>query len=261
MNRRDPSTRRIGLDRLVRLEWLERAAMLALAGSDATTARRTLAEELAPQFPNARPGARGSLDKTIGVLSRTWLRPSQRTAALAREGLQWMARLPRRQHLALHWGMLMAAYPFWGAVARYTGRLLALQGTVGAASVQRRMREQYGERETVARRVRYVLRSFVAWNVLRETNTPGLYAPGVSVSIRRAALVAWLVEAYLTGAPDRAASIDELRSDPALFPVRIGRVSTDAVVRARTRLDLVPTGLDSSRIVLAHGPAAPPASR
>jgi len=70
----------------------------------------------------------------------------------------------------------MAVYPFWASVATQVGRLLKLQGSVAAAHVQRRMRESYGERETVSRRVRFVLRSYVAWRVLRETGAQGVYS-------------------------------------------------------------------------------------
>jgi hypothetical protein len=44
--------------------------------------------------------------------------------------------------------------------------------------VQRRVREQYGERETVSRRVHYVLRSFVDWGGLKETAEKGVYENG-----------------------------------------------------------------------------------
>ena len=69
----------------------------------------------------------------------------------------------------------MAVYPFWSSVATQVGRLLRLQGSAAAAQVQRRIREQYGERETVARRARYVLRSYLDWGVLQETGAPGVY--------------------------------------------------------------------------------------
>ena len=69
--------------------------------------------------------------------------------------------------------MALAAYPFWGAVAAQTGRLLRLQGTVAAAQVQRRIKEGYGERDTVSRAARRVLRSFIDWRVLTDTATKG----------------------------------------------------------------------------------------
>lgn len=46
---------------------------------------------------------------------------------------------------------------------------------VAAAHVQRRVHEQYGERETVSRAARRVLRSFLDWGVLQETESKGIY--------------------------------------------------------------------------------------
>ena len=87
--------------------------------------------------------------------------------------------------------MIMAVYPFWGNVAAHVGRLLRLQETAAAGQVQRRVREQYGERETVSRRVRYVLRSFVDWEVLKETPEKGVYSV-VAHEVTREEVIAWL---------------------------------------------------------------------
>ena len=72
----------------------------------------------------------------------------------------------------------MAVYPFWSGVATQVGRLLRLQGSAAAAHVQRRVREQYGERETVSRAARRVLRSYLDWGVLQETGKKGIYSAG-----------------------------------------------------------------------------------
>ena len=77
--------------------------------------------------------------------------------------------------LLVHWCMCMAVYPFFGTVADAVGRLLRLQGTASAAQVQRRLRERYGERETVARAARRILRAYIDWGVLQETEEKGLY--------------------------------------------------------------------------------------
>ncbi len=64
------------------------------------------------------------------------------------------------------------------------------KNAVAAGQVQRRVREQYGERETVSHRVRCVLRSFVDWEVLKETSKKGIYAAGLSLAVDHVELVA-----------------------------------------------------------------------
>ena len=172
----------IGLDRLVRLKWLERTAYLVLAGNDAPAIKAALQEDIQGAFRSNNTKIRGSLDKTITILMKIWVRPPHDLHPLQRDGLKLLSHLPREDHIAVHWGMAMAVYPFWGTVSAHVGRLLRLQGMAAASQVQRRVREQYGERETVSRRVRYVLRSFVDWGVLKETSEKGIYTAGLSLS-------------------------------------------------------------------------------
>ena len=93
--------------------------------------------------------------------------------------------------------MVSAVYPFWSAVAAQVGCLLRLQGRVSAAQIQRRLREHYGERETVARAARRVLRSFVDWGVVAPTDLKGIYQAGRSLPVDDPGIIAWLLEAAL----------------------------------------------------------------
>ena len=122
----------------------------------------------------------------------------------------------------------MAVYPFWAAVAGHTGRLLKLQSTAAAPHVQRRMREEYGERETVSRAARRVLRSFVDWDILKETNNKGVYCQGLSLPIHDSKLIAWLVEAILYTRPNGSAAIRDLLDNPSLFLFRLSDISRES---------------------------------
>ena len=99
--------------------------------------------------------------------------------------------------MLVHWCMCMAVYPFFGTVADAVGRLLRLQGTAGAAQVQRRLRERFGERETVARAARRILRAYIDWGVLVETDEKGLYRRAAKRVIGDASLAVWAIRAVL----------------------------------------------------------------
>lgn len=240
----------IGLDRLVRLAWLEKAAALVLAGNDPASIKRILQSDLRGAFCSTNTDVRGSIDKTITILLKTWLTVPNELASLHAEGLELLKQVPQRDHMALHWGMLMAVYPFWSAVATQTGRLLRLQGSVAAAQVQRRVREQYGERETVSRRTRYVLRSYLDWGVLQESGTKGIYCAGATLSIEDSRLIAWLAEASLHARANGSAPLKELIDSPSLFPFRIKPMHAASLVAASSRLDLLHHGLDDDLIML-----------
>ncbi len=101
---------------------------------------------------------------------KTWVRVPPALRDLRKDGVQSLARSAPLRRLPLHWGMTMAAYPFWRVVADVTGRLFRLQGTAAPMQVQRRVKELLGEREAVARSARYVLRAFADWGVIVESS-------------------------------------------------------------------------------------------
>jgi len=240
----------IGIDRLVRLDWLERVASLALAGNDTKAIKGVLQHDLKHLFRSEKTDVRGSLDKTITILLKIWLTPPPLLESLRVEGLELLKFLSQRDQLAVHWGMVMAVYPFWSGVAMQVGRLLRLQGTVTAAHVQRRIREQYGERETVSRRTRYVLRSYLDWGVLQESGSKGIYTAGTTLSIEDPWLIVWLVEASLHTRANGAAPLKALLDSPGFFPFRIKPVQAESIRAASPRLDLLRHGLDDDLVVL-----------
>lgn len=123
----------------------------------------------------------------------------------------------------------MAAYPFWRVVADVTGRLLRLQASASAREVQRRVRELYGERETVSRSARYVLRAFADWGVLVETDTKGRYVGPNPTKIDDPPVATWLLEATMFAGETSSTDFGTHANSPALFPFQLTRNS------ARTR--------------------------
>lgn len=240
----------VGLDRLARLEWLERTASLVLAGNDAPTIKSVLQEDLGASFRSSATEVRGSLNKTITILQKVWGNPPCEIDTLHTDGLELLTRIPPREHTPIHWGMLMAAYPFWSSVATQVGRLLRLQGSAAAAQVQRRIREQYGERETVARRARYVLRSYLDWGVLQETGAPGVYQAAPSYVVNDPQLVAWLAEAALWARSNDAAPLRELLEGPSLFPFQLAPMSPESLASLAPRLEILRHGLDDDLVML-----------
>jgi hypothetical protein len=78
-----------------------------------------------------------------------------------------------------------------------------------------------GERETVSRAARRVLRSFIDWEVLSETDRKGVYQAPPSEDVRDRQLAAWLVEAIFFARGGTSVPVDELVHSPALFPFNI----------------------------------------
>lgn len=240
----------IGFSQRVRLEWLEQTANLVLAGNDKAAINEALQELLKDKVSVGGQAERGNREKIITILLKTWLTVPSELESLRVEGLELLKRVPQRDHLAIHWGMVMAVYPFWSGVATQTGRLLRLQGSAAAAQVQRRVREQYGERETVSRAARRVLRSYLDWGVLQETSAKGIYSAGVTLAVDDSRLIAWLAEASLHARANGSAPLKDLIDSPSFFPFRLAHISAEHVASLSPRLNILRHGLDDDLAML-----------
>ncbi len=247
MNKRQ---KQIGFSQRIRLEWLEQTASLVLAGNDKAAINASLQERLKEKVSVGGKAVRGNREKAITILMKIWLNAPKDLEALRIDGLELLKKLPRKDHIAVHWGMSMAVYPFWAAVAAHTGRLVRLQGTAAIVHVQRRIREQYGERETVSRALRRIIRSFVDWDVLRKSPEKGVYSQGRTLSIKDSTLISWLIEASLHSQSSGASSIRELIDSTSLFPFHIAHLPAEHLVSASPRLDILRHSLDESLIML-----------
>jgi hypothetical protein len=248
-------TNRIGVSQRLRLEWLERTANLVLAGNDKAAVNEALQEFLKDKVSVGSQARGCARNKVICIMRKIWVSTPEELIPLRNDALGFLSTQssvlsPHHLSLVIHWGMVMAVYPFWSSVATQTGRLLRLQGSVAAKHVQRRIREQYGERETVSRATRCVLRSFVDWGVLREAGARGIYSAGATLAIDDSRLIAWLAEASLHARANGSALLKELINSPSLFPFQIKPVHAESLVDASPRLDVVRHGLDDDLIML-----------
>ncbi len=241
--------RQIGFSQRIRLEWLERSANLALSGFDRVAAYQALQELLQNQLSVDGNAKRGNREKAITILMKVWITVPNGLESFRDEGLSLLRNLPKDDRIAIHWGMSMATYPFWGTVAETTGRLLRLQGSAMAAQVQRRVRELLGERETVSRAARRVLRSYLDWGVLRETAQKGTYEQGPVRAVNDPQAVTWLISAALMASGVNSAPLNAVTQGPALFPFNLVRPTAKALEECG-RLESHRQALDEDTVVL-----------
>lgn len=240
----------IGFSQRIQLEWLERTANLVLAGKSRDEIRDVLRDILEDKLSVGANPERGNREKAITILLRIWVSVPEHLVPLRDSGLKLLDELPMSQHIPLHWGMSAASYPFFGGVAETTGRLLRLQGTVSAAQVQRRVRELYGERETVARAARRVLRCLIDWGVLQETTEKGVYAIAPRHKIIERNTAAWLVESIMLASSQNIVSLKRVVESPMLFPFNFDAYDVRSA-NSRGRLEFFRQGVDEEMVTLA----------
>lgn len=233
----------------LQLEWLEFTVDLLLLGRTNEEIKRSLEDLLQGKLSGGPKSGRGSREKMVSILMKTWVTVPGRLKPLRDDGLKLLRQLPANAHLAVQWGMVMAAYPFWAAVAEVMGRLLKLQDTVTTAQIRRRVQEQLGERESVARAGRLVVNCFAHWGVLAEGSRKGTYQVSFPQSITGMELAVWLIEASLLTGVATSAPVRDLVQSPAFFPFSI---PTPRIrdLESNIRLQSYRHGLDEDMVML-----------
>ena len=241
--------RQVGFSQRVRLGWLEQTASYVLAGMTEAEVTQSLRDLLQDKMSVGGNAHRGNREKAITILRRIWLPANDGHEGLRHRAFALLQSRPKDEHLVLHWGMAAAVYPFWGSVADAVGRLAALQGTVTSSQVQRRIRESYGERETVARAARRIIRCFVDWRVLKQSGVKGSYEPATP-AVLDTETTAWVIEASLHSNSDRRISLAAAMNNPALFPFSMPALSCEQLLRSALGIEAIHRGFDSDIISL-----------
>lgn len=241
----------IGIKQIIRIEWVQKASSLMLAGLDAKSIRHELHSFLADRKGSGSEGERGSTSRTqvVNILMRTWVSPDAELKPFRDASLAFLQKCPSMS-TPIHWGMISAAYPFWFNVARQTGRLLFLQDQITQAQVFARLKEQYGDRETVARYARATVRSFVAWGILKDSEAKGCYEKSCPTDVGNNELSILLLEASLLATPEGKCAMSVAINNPALFPFQLPAISGSLVAGMNSRLSVVRYGLDDELICL-----------
>ncbi len=241
----------IGIKQAIRFEWMQKATNLLLAGLDAKTIRQELHEFLADRKGNGSEGERSDQTRTFAVnnLMKIWVPPDSKLISFRDASLAFLRKNPAMA-LAVHWGMISAIYPFWFNVARQTGRLLALQDQVTQTQIINRLKEQYGDRQTVSRYAQYVIRSFITWGALKDSEAKGCYEKVAPVSIADLDLAILMFESALLATPEASGALGLLLNNPAFFPFQLPVMTGDFVSQRSDRIDVVRYGLDDELLKL-----------
>lgn len=241
----------IGIKQPVRREWMQQAANSLLAGLNPVTIRKELHGFIADQNRNGRKSkiSDGNRAFTVNNLMRIWVTPDDELTGFRDAALKYL-RDHSAMEAAVHWAMISAAYPFWFNVAFQTGRLLNLQHQITRPQIINRLKEQYGDRETIIRDARYVIRSFVSWGILKDTGVKGRYETSTPLAISDKNLTVLLFESALHASPSGKAALNILLTNPAFFPFQLPTISGDFIAQNSERIDVDRYSLDDEMLKL-----------
>ena len=236
----------IGFDRRLDLDWLDATVAFCQQNVDSGWVARRLR-----QYLEAEVAGEEARRKTITVLSRIWVNVPDVHSCQRDEALGLVTEIAAEERLWLHWGMSLLAYPFFRDVAATVGLLSRLQGVLSLAQVQRRMIESWGERTTVQRAVRRILRTLVDWDVLQDTDERGSYDVAPSRQSQNKDLVLWFLDCALRANGYEQVPLRELAQLPYAFLFDLLRFVDD--VRRCGRFEVSRQGLDLEMVAAVVG--------
>lgn len=242
---------KLGIKQTLQKSWMDKTVQMLLAGLTEREIRAELDEFLSTQKQSGGVGERGK--KTYGMaisLLAAWFSPQEDLMAFRNEALNLARELPASRWFALHWAIMSASYPFWFNVAKQAGRLLNLQDQITQKQIFNRLKEQYGDRETVSRNARYTVRSFVAWGALKDSEAKGCYEKAAPVRIVEPNLAILMFESALLATPEAKGALGLLLNNPAFFPFQLPVMTGDFVSQRSDRIDVVRYGLDDELLKL-----------
>lgn len=242
----------IGIKQVVRLEWYDYALEMLLSGLSPIEIRAKLDEFISERLQSGGYGERGQQTYTNAVtqIMRCWVLPDRDILVLRDNALAYVRENRNRSRLALHWAMTIAAYPFWQKVAVQVGRLLNLQDIITQNQIRQRCFEAMGERSTIERSARRVIRSFVEWGILKDSDTKGCYEKTIPIIIPDQDSASLLVEAALHANPEGKVPINLLLNNPAFFPFKLPAITGDTIARYNDRIEVIRYGLDDEMLKL-----------
>jgi len=209
----------IGFDRYIERAWLEQISRWVAQGKSRDELHQLVDDYLAPFINGAT-----SLRKTKNVLFGIWANTSDENELFKKQAIHLLNNCSNDEHLAIHWGLSIASYPFFASLIRLIGRLLKLQDDIISKELVRRSVELHGDTESVRRATTRLLQSFGEWGVLIPESKRLFHSPK-KIKINNPELVTWLLASIFFSNGRNRMTTDEIISDPAWFPFEIPRSS------------------------------------
>lgn len=207
----------IGFSRTITLDWLDATATLCLDKVEYTEIR----ERLLPVVQNRLTG-KDAQRKTIDVLTAIWVRIDPELSTLRDQALQlFQAATSSVDRLWLHYGMTLAAYPFFRSCAAAIGQTGRLEDTITRQMIKDRLIAEMGHLGGMDRSVERVMASLKEWSLLVPEEGRGVYqlqknkysASSVDYEI-------WLLACALFAHPSTQLPFPDLIRLAELFPFR-----------------------------------------
>jgi hypothetical protein len=202
------------LDRALTVDLLDVALRIATEHGGAADARRLLTVALRDHVsPQEAQG------KSKKCLTRVWVSPPPEAKAMIEWAVEHQAEADDRA--ALHFGALLATFPFVGTLAGIVGRQLHLDRAVDPAAVKAEARTLLGDRSTIDVGARKVLTTMRYLGLLQGPGG-GPLAPARTARMAPE-FAGWLMHGLLLTRRAESVGVAEVTRAPELSLLEVGQ--------------------------------------
>ena len=226
----------IGIKQVIRYEWINHTVDLLKSGLNKEDIRKELENYLSDRKGNGKIGDRAEYTMSLAVtlLMNIWVTPKSDLVTI-RDKLLKIIDIEDYKPVC-HWAMISCAYPFWFNMAYIFGSLFRLQDQVKKNQIMSRTYEILGERNTVERCSRYVIRSFVSWGIIKDKGKAGYYEKGRIINVYDTHLTGLLVETMLNALPEKRVPLTSILNYPAFFCFKLPSINGNQILKANKNL-------------------------
>ena len=133
----------VGMSRSIKLDWLNKTVELILDGKNETQIRNELNDYLSFEIKSPT-----NLRKTREILMNIWVSTPENILDLKQLALE-AYKDEKSNKLALHWSMMLVAYPIFSDICALIGKLTNIQDTFTTSWLKEKLFEMWGERTTL----------------------------------------------------------------------------------------------------------------
>lgn len=200
------------LDRALNVELLDVALRIATEHPNSPDARRLLGVALR-DFVTPQEAE----NKTKKVLTRVWVVPPSDAQAMIGWAIEHQHEFADRR--ALHFGAVLATFPFFGSIAATVGRQIHLDGVADRRVIRSFARSTFGEREFVDAGASKSLATMRSLGVL-DGSKAGPYQVGVRLPVPPS-FSSWFLHALILTRQVESARVAELSRAFELVAVHV----------------------------------------
>jgi hypothetical protein len=189
------------LDRALTIDLLNVALRIATEHRNDPEARQLLEVALRDLVTPQEAG-----NKTRKVLTRVWVSPPENAQPMIGWAIEHQDQFTDRR--ALHYGALLATFPFFGSITAAVGRQIHIDGSADRPTVRTHARVTFGEREFIDAGASKSLRTMRNLDLI-DGPQDGPYHVGARPLVP-ASLSSWFLHALILTRQVEAASVGDL---------------------------------------------------